>query len=192
MEGRIETKRVIILVEIALAAALAIALSMLKLYRLPQGGSLSLEMIPVFYIAIVHGGVAGCAAGLLMGIGQLFFGAYIVHPVQLVLDYPLAFTLLGVGGFLSTLIPIRKADETFDYKRVVLVSILVATLGSLLRYIVHVVSGVVFFAQYAPEGSSVLIYSIVYNAGYMVPNFILSVVLVAPLVMARGTLGRKM
>ncbi|MBN1573015.1 MAG: energy-coupled thiamine transporter ThiT [Deltaproteobacteria bacterium] len=192
MEGRIETKRVVLLVEIALAAALAIGLSMLKLYRLPQGGSLSLEMVPVFYIAIIHGGLAGCAAGLLMGIGQLFFGAYIIHPVQLVLDYPLAFTVLGVGGFLSTLIPIRKADETFDYKHVVFASILVATLGSLLRYIVHVISGIVFFAQYAPEGSSVLIYSMVYNAGYMVPNYILSAVVVVPLVMARGALGKKM
>jgi thiamine transporter len=191
MEGKLERKRVVILVEIALAAALAIGLSMLKLYRLPQGGSLSLEMVPVFYIAIVHGGVAGCAAGLLMGIGQLFFGAYIIHPVQLVLDYPLPFTLLGVGGFFATLIPMRRADETFDYRRVVLASILVATIGSVLRYVCHVLSGVVFFAQYAPEGSNVLVYSAVYNAGYMVPDFIISAVVVVPLVMARGALGRK-
>lgn len=191
MKGRIEAKRVVTLVEIALAAALAIGFSMLKLYRLPQGGSLSLEMVPIFYITLVHGGAAGCVAGLLLGIGQLFFGAYIVHPVQLVLDYPLAFTVLGVGGFLSALIPMRKADETFDYKRVVLASIIVVTVGSLLRYIIHVVSGVVFFAQYAPEGSNVLLYSIVYNAGYMVPNFVLSAVLVVPLVMARGALGKN-
>lgn len=191
MEGKIETKRVTILVEIALAAALAIVFSVLKLYRLPQGGSLSLEMIPIFYIAIVHGGVAGCIAGLLLGIGQLFFGAYIVHPVQLVLEYPFAFTLLGVGGFISELIPMRKADDTFDYKRVVLASIIVVTVGSLLRYIVHVAAGVVFFAQYAPEGTNVLIYSIGYNASYMVPNFILSAVLIVPLVMARGALGKK-
>jgi thiamine transporter len=191
MKEKHERKRVMLLVEIALAAALAIVLSILKLYRFPQGGSLSLEMVPIFYIAIVRGGVAGCTAGLLLGLGQLLFGAYIIHPVQLILDYPLPFALLGVGGFLSTLILIRKADGAFDYRRVVLASILVVTLGSLLRYISHVISGVIFFSEYAPEGSSVLLYSIVYNAGYMVPNFILSAALITPLVMERGPLGKR-
>ena len=179
------------MVEIALAAALAVALSNLKFFHLPYGGSVSFEMLPIFYIAIVHGGVAGCVAGLLLGVGQLFFGAYVIHPIQLVLDYPLAFTVLGVGGFFATLIPMKKSDNTFDYLRVVLASVLVVFVGSALRYAVHVTSGVVFFAEYAPEGSNVFLYSLVYNAGYMVPNLIVTAVLLVPVVLARGALMKR-
>ena len=191
MKKNVEIKRVLVLVEIALAAALAVALSNLKFFHLPYGGSVSLEMLPIFYIAIVYGGVAGCVAGLLLGVGQLFFGAYIIHPVQLVLDYPMAFTVLGVGGFFATLIPMKKSDDTFDYLRVVLVSMLVVFIGSVLRYAVHVISGVVFFAEYAPEGSNVLLYSLVYNAGYMVPNLILSAILFVPVVITGGALMKR-
>ncbi len=179
------------MVEIALAAALAVALSNLKFFHLPYGGSVSLEMLPIFYIAILYGGTAGCVAGLLLGVGQLFFGAYVVHPIQLVLDYPMAFTVLGIGGFFATLISMKKNDDTFDYLRVVLVSVLVVFVGSVLRYAVHVLSGVVFFAEYAPEGSNILLYSLVYNAGYMVPNLIVAAVLLVPLVIARGALIKR-
>jgi thiamine transporter len=166
MEQKKDIKNVRILVEVALAAALAIVLSMIKPFTLPQGGSVSLEMIPVFYIAVRRGGVLGCVTGLLMGLGQLFFGAYIVHPVQLILDYPLAFTVLGVAGFMRS---------------TPLVGVLV---GSFLRYSVHVLSGVIFFGQYAPEGMNVLAYSSIYNASYMLPETVITLVVIG-LILAR-------
>jgi thiamine transporter len=101
-----------------------------------------------------------------MGLGQLFFGAYIVHPAQLILDYPLAFTLLGVAGFM------RKTP---------LVSVVV---GSFLRFVAHFVSGVIFFGQYAPEGMNVLAYSAIYNASYMLPETVITL-LVIGVIMAR-------
>jgi thiamine transporter len=166
METKKDIKNVRILVEVALAAALAVVLSLIKLYTLPQGGSLSLEMIPVFYIAVRRGGILGCVTGLLMGLGQLFFGAYIVHPAQLILDYPLAFTLLGVAGFM---------------RQVPLVGVVV---GSFLRYTAHVLSGVIFFAQYAPEGMNVLVYSAIYNASFMLPETVITLVVIG-LILAR-------
>ncbi len=166
MEQKKNIKNVRILVEVALAAALAVVLSLIKLYTLPQGGSLSLEMIPVFYIALRRGGALGCVTGLLMGLGQLFSGAYIVHPVQLVLDYPLAFTLLGVAGFMRS---------------TPLVGVVV---GSSLRFAAHFLSGVIFFGQYAPEGMNVLAYSAVYNASYMLPETVVTLVVIG-LILAR-------
>lgn len=160
MEQKKNIRNVRVLVEMALAAALAVVLSLIKLYTLPQGGSLSLEMIPVFYIAVRRGGALGCVTGLLMGLGQLFFGAYIVHPAQLVLDYPLAFTLLGVAGFMRS---------------TPLVGVVV---GSFLRFAAHVLSGLIFFAQYAPEGMNVLAYSAIYNASYMLPETVITLVVI--------------
>lgn len=166
METQKNIKNVRIMVEVALAAALAVVLSLIKLYTLPQGGSLSLEMIPVFYIAVRRGGVLGCLTGLLMGLGQLFFGAYIVHPAQLILDYPLAFTLLGVAGFMRS---------------TPLVGVVV---GSFLRFAAHFLSGLIFFAQYAPETMNVAAYSAIYNASYMLPETVITLVVIA-LILAR-------
>jgi len=166
METSTRIKNVRIMVEVALAAALAVVLSMIKLYTLPQGGSLSLEMIPVFYIAVRRGGALGCVTGLLMGLGQLFFGAYIVPPVQLVLDYPLAFTMLGVAGFMRS---------------TPLVGVVV---GSFLRFAAHTISGIIFFAQYAPEGMNVLDYSSIYNASFMLPETVITLVVIG-LILAR-------
>jgi thiamine transporter len=160
VETKKEYANVRVLVEVALAAALAVVLSMIKVYRLPQGGSLSLEMIPVFYIAVRRGGVLGCMTGLLLGLGQLFFGAYIVYPMQVILDYPLAFTLLGVAGFM---------------RRTPLVGIFV---GCTLRYLSHFVSGVLFFAEYAPKGMNVWAYSAIYNAGYMLPETVVTLIVI--------------
>ncbi len=155
-----------VLVEVALAAALAIVLSLVKLFALPQGGSVSLEMIPVFYVAVRRGGVLGCVAGLLLGLGQLMFGAFIAHPVQLILDYPLAFTLLGTAGFV---------------RRTPLAGVAV---GCTLRFMVHFVSGVFFFSQYAPKGMNVLVYSAVYNASYMLPEAVITLIVIG-LILAR-------
>jgi thiamine transporter len=166
MESKKDYQNVRVLVEVALAAALGVVLSLLKLYSLPQGGSLSLEMLPVFYVAVRRGGTLGCVTGLLLGLGQLIFGAYIVHPVQFILDYPLAFTLLGVAGFM------RKTP---------LAGVVV---GCSLRFLAHFASGIFFFSEYAPEGMNVLIYSAVYNASYMLPETVITLIVIV-LILAR-------
>jgi thiamine transporter len=69
------------LAEIGVAVALAVVLNFLKLWRMPQGGSVSLEMLPILVIAFRWGLGAGIFSGLIYGLLQLMFGAYIIHPV---------------------------------------------------------------------------------------------------------------
>lgn len=150
-----------IMVELAMAASLALVLSFIKLYEMPQGGSLSLEMVPVFYVAVRRGGASGLTTGMILGLGQLFFLPRIFYPAQIILDYPLAFTLLGVAGFL-------KGMPT--------IGVLV---GCSLRYLCHFLSGVLFFAEYAPEGMNVWVYSALYNASYMIPETVITIIIIA-------------
>ncbi len=147
------------LVEGGLAAALAIALSYLKLWRMPQGGSVTLENIPLLIFSLRWGIKAGMGAGVVAGIVQLMLGGYVVHPVQALLDYPLAFGALGLAG---------------SVRRPIWVGL---SLGSFLRFACHVLSGVVFFGSYAPEGTNVWLYSTIYNGSYMLPNLIIAFIL---------------
>ena len=82
--------------------------------------------------------------------------------MQVILDYPAAFLVLGVAGF-GLLRQVRWLG---------------VITGSLLRLILHVLSGVIFFAEYTPEGSSVWGYSLGYNAGYLVPSAVITLVII--------------
>jgi thiamine transporter len=145
-----------ILVEGAVAAALSLALSYLKLFTMPQGGSITLEMAPLLTFALLRGPRAGIAAGAVSGLLQALFGGYVVHPAQALLDYPLAFGALGLAG----LLPGRPLAGCL--------------LGGSLRLLCHVLSGVIFFASFAPKGTNVWIYSLAYNGSFLVPSLILS------------------
>lgn len=146
-----------IMVEVSLLVAVAVLLSFLKLFQMPQGGSISLEMLPVFILAFRHGGKVGLLGGGLLGVVKLFISPYFLHPVQVLLDYPVPFMLLGVAGF-----------GLLREKRILGVAI-----GAFLRYLTHVVAGVVFFAEFAPPGTPALQYSLVYNASYLIPETII-------------------
>lgn len=157
------------LVEIGIAVALVAVLSNIRVYKMPQGGSITAgSLVPIFYIALRWGGKAGVLAGVLAGVVNYILEPFFVHPVQLLLDYPVAFGLLGVAGFLQ---------------RSPVIGIVIGGLG---RFLAHFVSGVVFFASYAPEGVSPAVYSAVYNASYMLPETIISVVLTLLVVRAMG------
>ena len=149
-----------ILVEGALAVALSVVFSALRLWTMPQGGSITLEMLPIFLFALRRGGKAGCAAGAVSGVMQLITGGYIVHPAQALLDYPIAFGVLGVTGFFKN--------------RPLWLGI---SLGGVLRFFCHVLSGVVFFGSFAPEGTNVWVYSAVYNGSFMAPTLVVCGVL---------------
>ena len=91
--------RLKILIEGALSVALSIVLSYIKLFSLPQGGSVSLSMLPLLVFALRRGGVLGMTAGAAAGFMHIFLGGYIVHPLQALLDYPVASAALGLAGF---------------------------------------------------------------------------------------------
>lgn len=148
------------LVETAVALALVAVLSRIKVYQLPQGGSITAgSMVPVFYIALRWGGWWGVLTGVLAGAINYISEPYFVHPVQVLLDYPIAFGALGVAGF---------------FQRAPVLGIILGGVG---RFVAHFLSGVVYFASFAPEGVSPIVYSAAYNGSYMLPEVIVSIVL---------------
>jgi thiamine transporter len=146
-----------ILAEIAVMVALAYVLNLIKIFQLPQGGSVTLgSMVPIFIITYRHGVKEGLFAGASFGLVQLALEGYIFHPIQVVLDYPLAFGVLGVAAFL-------KNRPIFG-----------VIIGIACRFLAHFISRVVYFGVFAPEGWSPLVYSAVYNGGYLLPEMIIS------------------
>ncbi len=142
----------------AMVIALAFVLSFIRVVKLPNGGSVTLaSMLPLIVFAFIAGPKAGMIAGLGYGMLQYVQEPYFVHWAQFLLDYPLAFAMLGAAGF---------------YKRNIYIAAGIAGLG---RLICHFISGVVFFAEYA-EGN-VYLYSLVYNGSYILPEIILGIVI---------------
>lgn len=164
-------QRLVIMIEISLMAALSIILSYVQFGALwAMGGSISLIMIPIFVIAFRRGWKAGALTGFIVGLLQLFTGATIVHPVQLVLEYPVAYTVLGTAGLFVT-------SRSFA-KGVPYVSIVIGVLAAaLLRFIDHFASGVIWFGAYAGD-MPVVLYSAVYNASYLIPEALITIVII--------------
>lgn len=157
-------ERTTVLVEVALTIALAAVLGMLRLWRMPQGGTVSLGMVPLFVIALRRGPAVGVVTGALYGLVDFFIDPYPpVHWVQPLLDYPVAYAMCGLAGVLAAAWArdVARGRPSAGVARAVLPGV---ALGSLARYAVHVVSGVVYFGQYAPPGQPVLVYSLLYNS----------------------------
>lgn len=150
-----------------MCVALSFILSYIKLFEMPQGGSVTLvSMLPIILFAFVCGPVAGTIAGLAYGFLQFFQGAYAAHWISILLDYPLAFAWLGLAGIIPKII--KPLEIRFG------LGILIAVLG---RFCMHVLSGAIFFGDYAPEGMNPWIYSAGYNAGYLSVELITTLII---------------
>jgi thiamine transporter len=172
METTMRDKRILVLVEIALAIALAAALNFIAA-RLPinvAGGSISLAMLPIAVVALRRGALPGLAVGFIFGSLDLLFEPFIVHWVQVFLDYPLPYAFFGLAtGLFSGPYLKRAEDEDKSLLGSLAVAAVAIIFGGLLRLATHVISGVVFFAEYA-GGQNVWVYSIVYNLSYVLPS----------------------
>ena len=147
----------------AMCIAIAFILSCIKLYRMPQGGSITpASMLPLIAFAVACGPVQGAIVGCAYGLIGLIQDPYVIHPLQMLVDYPLASGALALGG-LVRLIPIKK-----EFKLP-----LAVLLGGIGRYAMAVLSGTVFFAEYAPVGQSALVYSLIYNISYLGPDVVI-------------------
>jgi len=145
------------LINISLMLAMATVLHYLRIYHFPQGGSVTLgAMIPLLLISFRYGAGVGALAGFIFGLINLLQDPFILHPIQVLFDYPLPFMAIGLAGI---------------FQRKIFLSTLLAFCG---RFLCHFISGVVFFASYAPEGMSPIIYSITANATYLVPELIIT------------------
>lgn len=163
-----DRKRLLTLIETGILTAMAYVLGELQFSFHPQGGGISLVMLPIAILAFRRGVVAGLAGGLLVGLLKLI-GGYILVPAQAILDYPLPFMLLGIAGLFVT-----NKDKTSLSKYMIGIF-----LAGLLRGVCHVLSGVIFFAEYAWDGWGAWAYSIVYNCTYIIPEIILTMIVVA-------------
>lgn len=157
------------LVEAGIMLALAIVLDkVVPHYELPNGGSITLaSCLPIIIISIRWGLSRGLLTGFLFGLLQMILSPHIYHPIQAILDYPLAFTMVGFSGLTT-----NPKDRNNVYGFIPFVA-----LAYVLRFISHTISGIVFFASDPNSIPASTIFSLQYNASYMVPELIITIVL---------------
>lgn len=150
------------LTEGAVMVAVAQVLSMLKLWEMPWGGSVTLAMIPVLLYAVRWGLVPGLLSGFVFGVLQFAFdGGFAIGWQSIVGDYLLAFTVLGLAGLAH-----GKKGGIFTG----------TLIGGFARFLVHYVVGATVWAEYMPDSffgmtmRSPWFYSCLYNLAYMLPN----------------------
>lgn len=156
----------------AMSIALGTLTSMLKVYEFPFGGSITLfSMLFVCLPGYLYGVGTGILSAAAYGVLQFILGPYILFPMQVLVDYLLAFGALGLAGLFSN----AKNGLVKGY-----------LLGIIGRYVFAVISGWIFFGEYAWEGWAPLPYSLAYNGAYIFSEgFITLIILMIPAV-AKG------
>lgn len=183
------------LVQTAIMLSLSSILSLIKIINLPYGGSITLlSMLPIFFISYKYNLKWGIFSGFTYGLIQLLFGTFegsfrgltiISVIISSVLDYIIAFTFLGFVPLFKN--SIKNINISFLFGMLFSAS---------MSLIVHIISGVLVFGSYAnsffsQEGFTLgnniinsvskeylpIIYSIIYNSMYMIPEIIITVVI---------------
>lgn len=161
-QKKIGTKQLVIC---AMAVALAMVASMLKIYSFPFGGSVTLfSMLFICFVGYLYGPTTGMLTGAAYGVLQFLIEPYIYFPLQVLVDYPLAFGALGLSGCFSR----SKHGLVKGY-----------LLGVFGRYVFAVISGWIFFGEYAWDGWAALPYSLVYNGCYIFTEAALTVIILS-------------
>ena len=149
----------------AIFVAVAYVLSFLKFLHLPFGGSITLfSMLAISLPAYFFGAKLGFIASFTYSLLQLIIDPYVIHPVQLLLDYTIAFSCFGIVGFFRNM-------EAGLYKGFICACII--------RFISSTISGYVFFKEYTPENWNPIIYTVVYNGSYIFIECVLSLVVIS-------------
>lgn len=142
-----------VMVKTAILIAIAYVLNQITLFRMPQGGSVTpFSMLFIVLVAYLFGAKQGVTAGIVFGLLDLLIKPYVIHPVQLILDYPLAFGALGLGAVLR------------NQKHGLMKTYLVGILG---RFIISSISGIIFFMDTTNGVWPGLIAAIGYNFTYI-------------------------
>ena len=191
----------------ALATVLAVVCAYIPFLNLPFGGGFTIaSMLPIVIVAYMYGTpwglfTAGCYAviqiimSLTQGAGgtvmALFmpasddFMGYGAAVTIIIVDYILAYTVLGLGGLFRD----KIKNKT--------VAIVVGVIFALsLRYILHIISGYIFYGAWAEWffsqdgfyaiGGFILnnfsgkalsfVYSAFYNGLYMIPEIVITAI----------------
>jgi thiamine transporter len=160
-DEKVSAERVKILAEATVFIALTIVLkdALPPLYHMPQGGSVTIAgLVPLLWFALRRGIKYGVFAGVVYGmIHAILPGSYIIHPIQGLLDYPLAFAALGLAGAM---------------KKTPIVGIAVGIVG---RFLCSFAAGIVYFTSFSIDG---VIGSATYNGIYLIPEFIITAIVI--------------
>ncbi len=163
-------KKILVMCECAVMLALAFALSYARLFKGAFGGSVTLaSMLPIILVSIKHGTKIGVGTAFLYSLTQLLQGflegdIYFamsggVLVTAILFDYIVPFTVLGFAGLL------KNRGEAWIYAGISAVVFI--------RFICHFVTGVSIWKQWRPDGWSPALYSLAYNGGYLLPDFII-------------------
>ena len=151
----------------AVCIALSFALSYLAPIHMPQGGSVTIaSLVPLMIYSYMFGTRKGVFAGAIYGLLQIVQDPWIIHPAQMFLDYPIAFSAIGLSGMFAHV----KALEKLPQLRIALGGIV----ASVLRFAAHLFSGVFAFSYLAPDVDA-WIYSLGYNATYVFPDIAIAI-----------------
>lgn len=143
---------------LALFVVLDLVANQLPFFKMPYGGTVGFGVIALLLASYHLGWQKGLVVAFSSVLLQFITGQmYIVHPIQFLLDYGIAFPIYG----LAVILP--------KYWGIVFTNTI--------RFLCHLVSGIVFFGEYA-QNQSVFVYSLIYNAWYMLPTLLLSLVVV--------------
>ena len=157
--------------------ALAVILSMIRLFDAPYGGSVTLaSMLPIILLSVLYGTKWGILSGIVFSVLTMFSGGIPAPPVAgfgmyvlvVVLDYILAFGVLGFAGSISRLFSGKP------YAVPLASAVVIA-----LRFLCHFLSGILIWSAYAWEGYGAALYSFLYNGSYMLFELIITTILSA-------------
>ena len=141
----------------AVCIAMSFALSYIRIFKLPQGGSVTIaSLLPLMIYAYMFGVKKGVFAGMIYGILQAVQDPWLIHPAQFLLDYPIAFACIGLAGLFAN---VRKLDKLPQIQFA-----LGAIVASAMRFVSHVLSGVFAFADLTGDPAGAWVYSLGYNS----------------------------
>ena len=180
-ERNMKKQEIRALVETGIFVGIAVVLDLIfgAIYSFPFGGSIGVAMLPIFIIASRRGPKYGIIAGILYGLIQTMIKVYFLNFFQYFLDYFVAFGVVGIGAFVPKTLLKRTRF------------IILITIGSLARWIIASIAGVVYWAEYIPgemewldgllgtnivgslsENQLIFIGAFIYNSLYMIPSIL--------------------
>ncbi|HKM60151.1 MAG TPA: energy-coupled thiamine transporter ThiT [Candidatus Bathyarchaeia archaeon] len=179
-----------ILAEIAVFSALSAVLYALRPFSLPYGGAVTLgSMVPTMWLSIRRGIRVGVITGAIFGAIALFVdvlslgaSSVVATPIQAVFEYPVAFGLIGLTGFLTGVF----------HKKTVGLALAGAGIAVFLRFLVHYFAGVfVWYYVYAFPAYGRWVFPAVYNGSFLIVEYIISAIVLTILI-KRGTLDYRL
>lgn len=146
------SKKIKYLTILSVLIVLSFLLGQIKIFQLPAGGSITaFSLLPIAFAGYCFGTGPGVLTGIIVGFLNLLFGGYIIHPVQMIIDYPLAYGAVGLAGIMS--------KKPYGLLKGYLV-------GLFFRFLCTFISGLIFFSSYAPENFDAFSWSLCYNLIY--------------------------